>query len=289
MRRIWREGDFVKKPNFSETFSGFIASMGKNRELLETPEETLAELIVAHGKRVAILSHAIALELGLSPVAAGAIAEAAFNHDAGKVFLDEAILLQPGPLSVSQRAAIHLHTVFGNRLACLLGRGRCSNPVVVGTVCRSHHERWDGSGYPDGLAKEAIPLAARIVAVADSYDALVSKRPYKDGWMMAKAISHIVSLSGKHFDPKVITAFEAVVYLARADPANLELRRAEVLARKFYFDAVAYAEASGESLSGQSNGAWRRLRQSIPPRIISIRGRSITATIPTRISQPACS
>lgn len=279
----------MKKPNFSETFSGFIASMGKSRELADTPEETLSELIVGHGKRVAILSHSIALELGLSPVEAGAIAEAAFNHDAGKAFIDESILLQRGPLSVSQRAAIHLHTIFGHRLVCLLGRGRCSEPVVVGAVCRSHHERWDGSGYPDGLSREAIPLAARIVAVADSYDALVTKRTYKDGWMMAKAIDHIVSLSGRDFDPRVVAAFEAVVYLSRPDPTNLVLRRAEVLARRLYDDAVAYAEVAGESLSGQSNGAWRRLRQSIPPRIVAIQGRSISRAFPVKTRHPVCS
>jgi putative two-component system response regulator len=105
-------------------------------------------------------------------------------------------------LTAEERTEIQKHTIWGHELLA-------DNPEfqIAGQVARSHHERWDGTGYPDGLAGESIPVAARITAVADVYDALISERPYKSAWTAHDAIAEIQRLRGSHFDPEVVDAF----------------------------------------------------------------------------------
>lgn len=125
---------------------------------------------------------------------------AAQLHDIGNVGIPDAILNQPGPLLDEERLIMQQHTVLGHEVL-KAGNGllQLSAEIALG-----HQERWDGSGYPHGLAGEAIPLSARIVAVADVLDALLSTRPYRDKWPMQKALAYMREHSGLHFDPEVI-------------------------------------------------------------------------------------
>src|SRR5215208_3302094 len=124
-------------------------------------------------------------------------------HDVGKIGIPDRVLLKPGPLRPSERRLMQTHTVLGEQMlssvSFLAGEGL--------RVVRSHHERWDGSGYPDGLAGDEIPLGARIFAVADALDAITSDRPYRQRRPWTYAAEEIVEESGKQFDPEVVAAF----------------------------------------------------------------------------------
>ena len=129
----------------------------------------------AHLRRIAAYTRAVATALGISGAAADDISSAAILHDVGKLHLPDALLQKNGPLSDDERRLVQEHTLAGERMFP-------DKPTfaLARQIARSHHENWDGSGYPDGLRGEAIPQAARIVHVADVFDALVSARPYKD-------------------------------------------------------------------------------------------------------------
>jgi hypothetical protein len=156
----------------------------------------------AHLKHITHYSRALALHMGLSPQVANEIAYAAMIHDVGKAQVPDSILKKPGPLTPAERREIEKHTVWGHELL-----DDNEEFEAAAQVARSHHERWDGTGYPDGLAAEAIPLAARIAAVADVYDALISERPYKQAWPAQDAIDEIRRIGGTHLDPAVVDAF----------------------------------------------------------------------------------
>jgi hypothetical protein len=155
-----------------------------------------------HLKHITHYSRALALALDFSEQQANEIAYAAMIHDVGKAQVPDAILKKPGPLTPDERHEIQKHTIWGHEL--LVDNQEFE---IAGQVARSHHERWDGTGYPDGLAAEAIPIAARIAAVADVYDALTSERPYKGAWLPEDAIAEIRRLRDTHFDPAVVDAF----------------------------------------------------------------------------------
>jgi putative two-component system response regulator len=143
-----------------------------------------------------------------------ALAKAAPLHDIGKVAIPDSVLLKPGPLTADEWSVMRTHTTQGadllQRAASRLG-DRAGPLLLYGMqIARYHHEKWDGSGYPEGLAGEAIPLAARLMAVADVYDALISRRIYKDAMSHETAISWIESQGGSHFDPTLVTALLAV-------------------------------------------------------------------------------
>ena len=137
------------------------------------------------------------------------LALASSLHDIGKVGIPDAILLKPGRLTAEEREIMELHTLIGGD--CLEAiQGRLKDSVFMHRakqIAYYHHERWDGKGYPHGLSEEEIPLVARIVAVADVYDALTSKRPYKDPMTHLESKAIIVSGSGTQFDPEVVDAF----------------------------------------------------------------------------------
>jgi len=133
-------------------------------------------------------------------------------HDIGKVAIPDAILLKPGKLTAEEFAEMKKHCVLGaDTLAAVLGRHPDNQFLRMGVVvARSHHEWWDGSGYPDGLAGETIPLAARIVAVADFYDAMTSKRCYRPAFGDEETSRLVLEGRGSHFDPDVVKAFDAL-------------------------------------------------------------------------------
>lgn len=171
----------------------------------------------AHIRRVHDLSFAVAQRLKARGHYAGILDDAFLDgiglastlHDVGKVCVPDHILRKPGRLVEDEWAVMKAHTVAGGtilaRSAALLGG---QGYLAMGAqIARHHHERFDGGGYPDGLAGQEIPLAARITAVADVYDALISARPYKEAWEPARALAMMREESGRHFDPLVLEAF----------------------------------------------------------------------------------
>jgi hypothetical protein len=156
----------------------------------------------AHLRGIQHYSRALALRIGMSEREADEIAYASMVHDVGKANVPDAILKKPGRLSSDEWRTMKEHTKWGDELL-----NESSDFETARQVARWHHEHWDGSGYPDGLAREDIPLPARIVAVADVYDALISKRPYKGAWPAEEAIAEIQRLAGSHLDPDIVQAF----------------------------------------------------------------------------------
>jgi ribonuclease P protein subunit RPR2 len=157
-----------------------------------------------HAERVAAYGLAIARTAGLR-LADDAQAEFGFLlHDIGKVAVPDAVLFKPEPLNAGERTLMEQHPLIGWEIlrdVDFLGEAK--------NVVRSHHERWDGKGYPDGLAGEAIPVAARIFAVADTLDALTTDRPYRPGRTLAEARTIIAQVVGTQFDPAAAAAFAA--------------------------------------------------------------------------------
>ena len=158
----------------------------------------------AHAARVAAISGAIARELGLPADSTELIELAAPLHDLGKVAIADAILLKQGPLSEAERRVMEEHTITGARM---LEGSEMPVLQVAAAIALTHHERWDGCGYPQRLDGPRIPLPGRIVAIADVFDALTSDRPYKRAWPLADALAEIGSLRGSHFDPAIVDAF----------------------------------------------------------------------------------
>ncbi|MCO6188612.1 HD domain-containing phosphohydrolase [Rhizobium sp. L1K21] len=157
-----------------------------------------------HVSRVALVSKLIAEELGLDDEAVRTIYMASPLHDVGKIGIPDAILLKPGRLTEEEFASMRQHSAFGAEVL----EGSSSEVIqTAAIIAESHHEKWDGSGYPKGLSKDEIPIEGRIVAVADVFDALCSERPYKPAWKIEKAFQEIMRCSGTHFDPACVAAF----------------------------------------------------------------------------------
>jgi putative two-component system response regulator len=156
-----------------------------------------------HTERVARTARQLALSLQLSPDQADLLALAAPLHDIGKIGVPDAVLLKPGRLTEAEFDVMKTHAHVGANM--LAGS---DSPVLqtAAQIAQHHHERWDGSGYPQGLRAEQIPLAARIVSVADALDALTHERPYKRAWSLQDALHEVFSQSGRQFDPRVIDA-----------------------------------------------------------------------------------
>jgi HD-GYP domain-containing protein (c-di-GMP phosphodiesterase class II) len=176
--------------------------------MLATVVEARDSFTGAHLQRIRYYCEAIARQLGYREPDVSALGEASITHDVGKAFTPDAVLKKPGPLTFEERQVMERHAADGERIL-----GDRSAFRIHREIARHHHERWDGSGYPDRLAGEAIPLSARIVAVADVYDALTSRRPYKEPWESARAAEAVFDLAGVQFDPLVVEAFRRA-YLA---------------------------------------------------------------------------
>lgn len=188
----------------------------RTQELNDARAKTLRRLALAaeyrdddtfeHTERVGTLSAEIATHLHLDKDQIEILRLAAPLHDVGKIGIPDDILLKPGKLTTEEYEAMKTHTMLGARL--LTGSG---SPVLqmATLIAESHHEHWDGNGYPRGNAGETIPLVGRIVAVADVFDALTHDRPYKTAWPTARAIIEIEHEAGSHFDPQVVAAFLA--------------------------------------------------------------------------------
>jgi HD-GYP domain-containing protein (c-di-GMP phosphodiesterase class II) len=172
-------------------------------DVLEFEDEYTAQ----HSRSVVDLVNAVADELGIAPDQRQELEFAAMLHDVGKISIPKEILHKPSALTDREFEVIKHHTIEGqfmlDRVGGLLGR--------VGEIVRSCHERWDGAGYPDGLAGEQIPLAARIVFACDAYNAMTTDRPYRGAMPRDAAVAELVTNTGTQFDPKVVVALTTVV------------------------------------------------------------------------------
>jgi putative nucleotidyltransferase with HDIG domain len=156
-----------------------------------------------HASRVAALAESLARRIGLDRKALLRLRLGALLHDIGKLAVPEAVLVKPGALTDAELALIRRHPAAGARMLQAFGIAHQAVPCVL-----YHHERWDGGGYPDALAGDRIPIAGRIVHVADVFDVLVHERPYRDSFTWEQAAAEIRAGTGTQFDPDVVRAFE---------------------------------------------------------------------------------
>jgi len=170
----------------------------------------------AHNHRVALYAGALGEAVGLDPQSMRDLIAGAFLHDIGKIAIPDGVLLKAGALSAEERTVMQGHSVLGAQLLDELPAFRGAIPVV-----RHHHERYDGSGYPDHLAGADIPMTARAFAVVDVFDALVSARPYKQAFSLEKALEDLEAAVGTHFDPGFAAPFIRLAPLSYRQFASL--------------------------------------------------------------------
>lgn len=186
---------------------GLTLSLHQFAESLGNAVDAKDHCTRSHSEEVAALGRMLALGLDFTPQAAELIHIAGHLHDIGKIGLPDAVLRKPGPLTSAEWEMVRLHPVIGAAIvrpvAALTGPGGIADMIL------HHHERFDGSGYPHGLAGEAIPLGARIIAVADSLSAMLQFRPYKASRSLADAFGEIAALAGAQYDPQVVRALLA--------------------------------------------------------------------------------
>lgn len=154
-----------------------------------------------HVMRMSYYSKLLALAYGCSEEQSDILLHASPMHDIGKIGIPDSIMLKPGRLTEEEFNVMKMHPQIGAEII-----GECDSYLlrIAKSVALTHHEKWDGSGYPYGLAGEDIPIEGRICALADVFDALTSKRPYKDAWSIEKTLEYIVEQKGKHFDPSLV-------------------------------------------------------------------------------------
>jgi len=169
---------------------------------MATHSEAKDAMTGAHLYRVRETATLIASELGLEIEEARAIGRAAVAHDLGKIGIPDGILGKPGELTADEFEIVKTHTEIGERVLGLSALFELDRQAA-----RYHHERWDGNGYPDGLTGTNIPLVARITSVADVFDALITRRPYKEPWSEGVSATYLKENAGTHFDPGVVAAF----------------------------------------------------------------------------------
>jgi response regulator RpfG family c-di-GMP phosphodiesterase len=184
------------------------------RELEAARRDSLMRLAIAaefrddgthqHPQRVGRTARSLAQVLGMDETQASLIGQAAELHDVGKLAIPDSILLKRNKLATHEFEKLKTHTTAG---AAILGGGQSPLMQPAEQIALTHHERWDGSGYPNGLAGDDIPITGRIVALADVFDALTHPRPYKAAWSLDATVSEIRSLEGRQFDPSVVSAF----------------------------------------------------------------------------------
>jgi putative nucleotidyltransferase with HDIG domain len=182
---------------YTELSDTYVATLRALAAALDSRDTETA----GHGQRVTRLAVRLGQELGLTSEALQALERGAMLHDIGKIGVPDALLRKPGPLTDDEWTTMRRHATIG--AAMLDGIPFLSDAVPL---VRHHHERWDGSGYPDGLAGPAIPFGARIFAVADAFDAMTSRRPYRSAMPLAAARAELARCTGSQFDPAVVAA-----------------------------------------------------------------------------------
>ena len=206
--RVRTHLSLVRMEELRETRLQIVQRLGRAAEYKDN--ETGLHVI-----RMSHFSQLLALAAGCSPAWAEDLLNAAPMHDVGKIGIPDAVLRKPGPLDADEWATMRRHPEIG---AEIIGEHPSGVLQLAREIALAHHEKWDGSGYPRGLAGEAIPLSARIVAIADVFDALTTRRPYKEPWPVQEAMNHIAAQAGKHFDPALVALFAPLL------PQLLEIR-----------------------------------------------------------------
>ena len=206
--RVRTHLSLVRMEELRETRLQIVQRLGRAAEYKDN--ETGMHVI-----RMSHFSKLLALAAGCSPAWAEDLLNAAPMHDVGKIGIPDAVLRKPGPLDADEWATMRRHPEIG---AEIMGEHPSGVLQLAREIALAHHEKWDGSGYPRGLAGEAIPLSARIVAIADVFDALTTRRPYKEPWPVQDALDHIAAQAGKHFDPALVALFAPLL------PQLLEIR-----------------------------------------------------------------
>jgi HD-GYP domain-containing protein (c-di-GMP phosphodiesterase class II) len=208
------EADAVVVEAIAATLGAALHRAGLVAELERAFTTTLAALsstveakddyTATHGEDVAEMSEQVALRMGLNATRAREVRYAAMLHDVGKIAVPSEILLKPGPLNDEEWVVMRSHAAVGGELVERIDAFAHLAPAV-----RASHERWDGGGYPDGLAGEQIPLAARIIAACDTYDAIVTDRPYRPAGTPAEAAAELRRVAGAQLDEQVVAALLA--------------------------------------------------------------------------------
>jgi putative two-component system response regulator len=216
------------------------------RELFQARIEMLERLAVTaelrddstgeHSYRVGKLAALLAHEFGCDDDTCFMIEMAARLHDVGKIGVPDAILLKPDKLNAAEQEVMRSHSTVG---AELLSRSNIPHMQMAEEIARHHHEWWDGTGYPARLSGTGIPLAARITALADVFDALTHKRPYKPAWTIDDALDEISRLKGRQFEPELTDRFVVLVTRLRRDKVDLDAYLGEAAQKSPFLQARA--------------------------------------------------
>jgi putative two-component system response regulator len=213
--------DYIMKPVSAPLVQARVRThlaLASVEELRETRLQVVQRLGVAaeykdnetglHVIRMSHYAQTLGLAAGLSAQEADELLHAAPLHDVGKIGIPDRILQKPGKLDAEEWRIMQTHVAIGARI---IGRHERGLLAMAHRIALCHHEKWDGSGYPGGLAGEGIPFEARIVAVADVFDALTSVRPYKQAWPIERAVVYVREQRGKHFEPALVDRFMTLI------------------------------------------------------------------------------
>ena len=246
-----------------EVLEGRVAKQALFKAQVESMERmaVVAELrddsTGAHSYRVGRLASLLAKENGDDEETIFMIDIAARLHDIGKVGIPDGILLKPAKLNSAEREVMKTHTTIG---AEVLANSNIKHMKTAEEIAHFHHEWWDGTGYPNGLAGEYIPISARITALADVFDALTHKRPYKEAWPLDSTLTEIMSLRGRQFDPKLTDLFLGLVARLRREHADLDAFLGEEANASPFLQARAkIKETLLQSVDGSESGSESRL------------------------------
>lgn len=211
-RRVAEQNTLLEKQN--EVLENRV--LARTQELQRTRMQVIHSLGKAaeyrdndtgmHVVRMSKCAAYLAKLLDLSDAECDIILHASPMHDVGKIAIPDSILLKPGKLTEEEWVVMRQHTVLGEQILASSDNDSALLKAAA-VLARSHHEKWDGTGYPDGLKGEAIPLISRINSICDVFDALLSKRPYKEPWPVENAVTYIEAQRGKHFEPQIVDIF----------------------------------------------------------------------------------
>lgn len=222
--------DFLSKPFEPSILRARIRSQLRLKRLtdqLDRTENVIFMMALAieekdpytegHIRRMSIYSEQLAIACGLNETKVRAIRYGGFLHDIGKIGVSEAILCKPGPLTPEEQLQMRQHPEIGARIISPMRFARDVAPII-----RGHHERWDGTGYPDQLTGEDIPIGARIVSIVDAYDAMTTDRPYRAALSELEAMNRLWAGSGTQFDPHILAIFVGMVERGELNTTTLE-------------------------------------------------------------------